>query len=188
LCIGLLFLFVCASRPTAKARKPDRPRILEKRQGRGGVKRKQAHPSNDSQVRYARKIDLVYRSLPDEQQKISLNQKTPTPEGWEPYDGSIYTPERGYGWLIDLRGAGRDRGTQGIVVLADGTKTSPDKLKRTELANFGGWHAENRPLVFRVDLPDGWYRVTFASVDPDTTMSKPLVDQRSFKCRAHDVV
>jgi hypothetical protein len=75
-----------------------------------------------------------------------------------------------------------------MVVLPDGTKTTPRELKRPELANFQGRHGENRPLVFRIDLPDGWYRVTCASVDPDHTSGKPLVDQRSFKCRAHDVV
>jgi hypothetical protein len=51
---------------------------------------------------------------------------------------------------------GRDRGVHGIVVLGDGTRTSPEKLNRPELANFGGWHAENRSLVFRIDLPDGY--------------------------------
>jgi hypothetical protein len=188
LCIGLLFLFLYASSATAKERKPDIPRMLEKKQGRGGIKRKEAHASNGSQVPYTRKIDLVYRPLQDEQQKTSFNQKTPTPEGWEPYDGSIYTPERGYGWLTNLWGVGRDRGVQGIVILPDGTKTSPEKLKRPELANFEGWHGENRPLVFRIDLQDGWYRVSCASVDPDRTLRKPLVDLRAFKCRAHDVV
>jgi hypothetical protein len=132
--------------------------------------------------------DLVYRPLRDEQRKTSLNQKTPTPEGWEAYDGSIYTPERGYGWLTELRGHGRDRGTQGIVILADGTKTSPHELKRPELAHFQGKHRENDLLVFRIDVPDGWYRVSCASVDPDRTNHKPLIDKRSFKCRAHDVV
>jgi hypothetical protein len=90
--------------------------------------------------------------------------------------------------LTDLRDSGRDRGTLGIIILGDGTETSPDELRRPELANFQGWHGENRPLVFRIDLPNGWYRVTCASVDPDKTRGKPLVDQRSFKCRAHDVV
>ena len=135
-----------------------------------------------------KKIDLVYRPLQDEHRKTALNQLTPTPQGWEPYDGSAYTPERGYGWLTNLRGEGRDRGTRGIVVLADGTRTSPQKLRRPELANFQGRHGENRPLVFRVDLPDGWYRVSCASVDPSHSEGKPLVDRRSFKCRAHDTV
>src|SRR5262245_66509570 len=46
LCIGLLFLFLCASSATATARKPDRPRMLEKKPGKGGIKREQAHASN----------------------------------------------------------------------------------------------------------------------------------------------
>ena len=135
-----------------------------------------------------KKIDLVYRPLQDEHRRTALNQLTPTPKGWEPYDGSAYTPERGYGWLTNLRGEGRDRGSRGIVVLANGTRTSPEKLRRPELANFQGRHGENRPLVFRIDLPDGWYRVSCASVDPSHSEGKPLADRRSFKCRAHDAV
>ena len=135
-----------------------------------------------------RKINLVFRPAANENRKTILNQQTPTPPGWESYDGSVYTPERGYGWLTSLQGHGRDRGTQGIVLLADGTRTSPYNLRRPELANFQGIHGENQLLVFRIDLEDGWYRVSCASVDPDLTRHKPLVDQRSFKCRAHDVV
>ncbi len=37
-------------------------------------------------------------------------------------------------------------------------------------------------------MPDGWYRVSCASVDPSSSSGKPLVDRRSFKCRAHDAV
>jgi hypothetical protein len=140
-----------------------------------------------NEVRYTKKIDLVYRPIENEHVKTSLNHRTPTPDGWEPYDGSIYTPERGYGWLTNLRGEGRDRGVHGIIVLADGTKTSPQELSRPELANFQSRHSENWLLVFRMDLQNGWYRVSCASVDPMTT-GKPLIDQRSFKCRAHDVV
>lgn len=184
--IALLF-FVYASSATANAQKLDR-RMLEKKQGRDGRKGRQERPSNDIQVPYTRRIDLIYRPLQDEQQKTMLNQKTPTPDGWEPYDGSSYTPERGYGWLTNLRGEGRDRGTGGIVVLTDGRRTSPEKLGRPELANFQGRHGENRLLVFRIDLPDGWYRVSCASVDPSSSSGKPLVDRRSFKCRAHDAV
>jgi hypothetical protein len=141
-----------------------------------------------SRIRYVKKINMVYRPLKDEHRKTVLNQQTPTPQSWEAYDGSVYTPERGYGWLTNLRGSGRDRGTRGILVLTDGTRTSPEKAGRPELANFHGRHEENRPLVFRVDLPDGWYRVSCASVDPSSSKGKPLVDQRSFKCRAHDRV
>jgi hypothetical protein len=52
------------------------------------------------------------------------------------------------------------------------------------LATGHGAHPDNRPFVFRIDVPDGWYRVTCASVFG----SIGFVDQRSFKCRAHDVV
>jgi hypothetical protein len=142
----------------------------------------------NARLGYVKKIDLVYRPLQDEHRRTALNQLTPTPNGWEPYDGSAYTPKRGYGWLTNLRGEGRDRGTRGIVVLADGTRTSPANLGRPELANFQGRHGENRPLVFRIDLADGWYRVSCASVDPSHSEGKPLVDRRSFKCRAHDAV
>ena len=137
---------------------------------------------------YKRKIDLVYRPIEGEYTNTSAIQRTPTPPGWEVYDGSVYTPKRGYGWLTNLLGEGRDRGTRGIVVLTDGRRTSPEKLRRPELANFQGRHGENRLLVFRIDLPDGWYRVSCASVDPSSSSAKPLVDRRSFKCRAHDTI
>ena len=137
---------------------------------------------------YKRKIDLVYRPIEGEHIKTPAIQRTPTPPGWEVYDGSVYTPKRGYGWLTNLLGEGRDRGTRGIVVLTDGRRTSPEKLRRPELANFQGRHGENRLLVFRIDLPDGWYRVSCASVDPSSSSGKPLVDRRSFKCRAHDTI
>lgn len=71
-------------------------------------------------------------------------------------------------------------------MLPHGVKTSPRLLGRPELAHWQGTHRENRPLVFRVDLPNGWYRVACSSVDPGKPL--PLVDQRSFKCRAHDTV
>jgi len=114
-------------------------------------------------------------------------ERTPTPAGWEEYDGSVYTKEGGYGWLTDLTGSGWDGGGIGRMILPDGTRASPVELGRLELANWQGTHQENQPLVFRVDLPDGWYRVTCASVDPDNA-PLPLVDQRSIKFRAHDVV
>lgn len=136
---------------------------------------------DDSEItRYSRlfqkKINFVF----------ARNRCTPNPEGWEEYNGSIYNPERGYGWLIDLSGKGRDRGIDASIRLADGGKTSPQALGRPELANWQGRHKENRPLVFRIDLPDGWYRVSCASVDPGTKL--PVVDQRCIKCRAHDVI
>jgi hypothetical protein len=99
-------------------------RATEKRLSRAGV------------GSIVKRINFIYRPLRDEHRKTALNQQTPTPKGWEAYDGSAYTPERGYRWLTNLRGVGRDRGVQGIVVLADGTKTSPEKLNRPELANF----------------------------------------------------
>lgn len=40
--------------------------------------------------------------------------------------------------------------------------------------------------MFRVGLPNGWYRVACASVDPGAVL--PLVDQRSFKCWGQDTV
>lgn len=122
------------------------------------------------------KINFVFRD----------KRQTPNPKGWEEYDGSRYTAERGYGWLTDISRAARDRGPSATIKLSDGTESSPQDLGRLELANWQGTHQENRPLVFRIDLPDGWYRVTCVSVDPGVHL--PLVDQRSFKCRAHDVV
>jgi hypothetical protein len=114
-------------------------------------------------------------------------RRTPNPPGWEEYDGSEYTRERGYGWLMDLRGQGWDGGGIGTMLLPDGMKASPVALGRLELANWQGTHQENLPIVFRIDLPDGWYRATCTSVDPDNA-PLPLVDQRSVKFRAHDVV
>ena len=114
-------------------------------------------------------------------------RRTPNPAGWEEYDGAVYTQERGYGWLTDLSGMGEDKGGVGQMILPDGTKVSPVALGRLELANWQGTHQENRPIVFRIDLPDGWYRVTCTSVDPDNA-PLPLVDQRSVKFRAHDIV
>ncbi len=112
--------------------------------------------------------------------------QTPSPEGWETYYGSRYTAERGYGWLTELRGEGRDRGIDAPVLLPNGSEVTLRQLGRAELATYQERHQENLLLVFRVDLPNGWYRVACTSVDPDTTL--PLVDQRSFKCRANDVV
>src|SRR5262245_47572130 len=85
-------------------------------------------------------------------------QRTPSPPGWEEYDGSIYTNERGYGWLSNLTGSGWDGGGVGPMILPDDNRASPGDLGRLELANWQGTHRENRPLVFRVDLPDGWYQ------------------------------
>jgi hypothetical protein len=118
----------------------------------------------------------------------AANRRTPPGPGWIAYDGEPYHPDRGYGWTEELPADSRsfDRGENATIVLASGTTTSPRLLGRPELAHWHGRHRENRPLVFRVDLPDGWYRVACTSVDPGAVL--PVVDQRSFKCRAHDVV
>jgi hypothetical protein len=123
--------------------------------------------------------------------KINLvdvrRRRTLNPPGWEEYDGSRYTKERGYGWLTDLKGHGWDGGGVGTMILPDGVRASPVTLGRLELGNWQGTHQDNLPIVFRIDLPDGWYRVTCTSVDPDNA-PLPLVDLRSIKFRAHDVV
>jgi hypothetical protein len=123
--------------------------------------------------------------------KINLvdvrRRRTLNPPGWEEYDGSRYTKERGYGWLTDLRGQGWDGGGGGMMILPNGLKASPVTLGRLELGNWQGTHQENLPIVFRIDLPDGWYKVTCTSVDPDNA-PLPLVDQRSVKFRANGVV
>ena len=118
---------------------------------------------------------------------VKAKRRTTNPVGWEEYDGAVYTKERGYGWLDNISGKGGDKGGIGHMLLPDGTSASPVALGRLELANWQGVHQENRPLVFRIDLPDGWYRVTCTSVDPDNA-PLPLVDQRSIRFRAHDVV
>ena len=92
-----------------------------------------------------KKINFVVKG-----RRSTLNAK-----GWDEYDGSIYNTERGYGWLTDLAGNGRDRGADASIWLAGGTKTSSQNLGRLELANWQGTHKENDPLVFRIDVPDG---------------------------------
>jgi hypothetical protein len=86
--------------------------------------------------------------------------------GWEAYDGSIYTQERGYGWIPQLtafhEGGG---GLDGVI--------------------RQGSYQENQPLVFRIDLSNGWYRVRCASI---TGRELPVIDQRNFNCRAQDSV
>lgn len=114
-------------------------------------------------------------------------RRTASAPGWLAYDGTRYRTESGYGWIDELPpDSGADRGQDATIVLPNGVKTSARLLARPELAHWQGTHRENRPLVFRIDLRDGWYRVTCTSVDPGTPL--PLVDQRSFKCRARDVV
>jgi hypothetical protein len=117
----------------------------------------------------------------------TLRQRTAPAAGWQAYHGEPYSPAVGYGWLETLPAhAGADRGLDAPIVLADGTRTSARQLGRPELAHWQGTHRENLPRVFRVDVPDGWYRVACTSVDPGTPL--PLVDQRGFKCRAHGTV
>ncbi len=135
---------------------------------------------------YVKKINMAYDRSRDHEPDTRNHYQTPSPPGWETYYGSRYTAERGYGWLTELRGEGRDRGIDASIRLPNGTEVTLRQLGRAELATYQERHQENRLLVFRIDLPNGWYRVACTSVDPDTTL--PLVDQRSFKCRAHDVV
>ena len=118
---------------------------------------------------------------------LSDRPLTENPDGWLEYDGSIYTPERGYGWLRDLASHGGDRGADAGISMPDGTRETPESLGRLVLANWQGAHQENLPIVFRIDLPNGWYHVGCTSVDPGTS-PLPLVDQRSFKCRSHDAI
>lgn len=111
---------------------------------------------------------------------------TPSPPGWEAYDGAVYSKTRGYGWATRLTGFyASDGGRDAPVLLPDGIMTSPEGLGRLELANWQGTHRENHPRVFRIDLAPGWYRVACASAGFSIL---PVVDQRSFKCRAQDTV
>jgi hypothetical protein len=139
-----------------------------------------ADSPRDSQFRYhktfRKRINFV----------STTENRTPNPAGWEAYDGSPYNSDRGYGWfpkLNDLHTA--DSGPEGLVTTPGGVLTSCDKLGRLELASWQGVHRENRPVVFRIDLPNGWYRVRCTSVAHSVL---PVIDQRSFKCRAQDSV
>ena len=114
-------------------------------------------------------------------------ERTANPPGWEAYDGTPYTKSRGYGWLEDLSQGAWDGGGARRITLPDGSGTSPQGLGRLELASGHMTHDGNRPVVFRIDLPDGWYRVACSSVFP-SDIPLPLVDERTIKLRAHDVV
>jgi hypothetical protein len=72
-------------------------------------------------------------------------------------------------------------------IVQDGTRSSAKHLGRLELADGHASHSGNRPVVFRIDLPDGWYQVRCTSVCP---INAPLilVDERNVKFRAHGVV
>jgi hypothetical protein len=140
-----------------------------------------ADSSQSTQIRndsvFRKKINFI---------SVTDRKRTPNPSGWEAYDGSVYTKERGYGWVSQLTGFyASDGGPDGTIYLPGEVVTSPRSLGRLELANWQGTHQENQPLVFRVDLPNGWYRVQCASVAQSVL---PVVDQRNFKCRAHDSV
>jgi hypothetical protein len=113
--------------------------------------------------------------------------RTPNPAGWDAYNGSVYTEEKGYGWLTDLSINSWDEGEVREMLLPDGKRASPKELGRLELANGHASHTGNKPVIFRVDLPDGWYRITCTSVFPSDG-PLPLVDERTIKFRAHDVV
>ena len=111
---------------------------------------------------------------------------SPNPAGWEAYDGSMYTQERGYGWTTQLSGFYAGGGGEDKAIRHPGGEmTTPRALGRLELATWQGTHQENQPLVFRIDLPNGWYRVRCASVAHGDL---PVIDQRNFSCRAQDAV
>ena len=131
---------------------------------------------------------LEHRFLVRKINFISTNERrrTPNPAGWEAYDGSVYTQERGYGWMTKFTGLyAADDGENAAIRLSDGVMTSPSGLGRLELASWQGVHRENQPLVFRIDLADGWYRIRCASV---AHVVLPVVDQLNFKCRARDSI
>ena len=102
----------------------------------------------------------------------SGSKRTPNPPGWEAYDGSPYTRERGYGWLSVTDLLTSDGGPDGPIILPGGRATSSRELGRLELSNF---HATGHSAVFRIDLPNGWYRVHCASVAHSILR---VVDQR----------
>jgi hypothetical protein len=121
------------------------------------------------------------------QKRINFVSKTenPTsnPANWEAYDGSPYTQERGYGWFPKpTEFLSSDGGPDGLINLPGNVVTSSRSLGRPELANF---HATDSPVIFRIDLSNGWYRVSCASVAHSVL---PVVDERSFKCRSHDAI
>ena len=121
-------------------------------------------------------------NLVDPKQK----RPSPNPAGWEAYDGSVYTQERGYGWTTQLSGFYAGSGGEDKAIrLPGGEMTTPRALGRLELATWQGAHQENQPLVFRLDLPNGWYRVRCASVAHGAL---PVIDQRNFSCRAQDAI
>lgn len=138
-------------------------------------------PGDEGQPPRSVKIRKKINFLPNKNRR-----RTASPPGWEGYDGTIYNPERGYGWLTDLSGTGRDRGGNAKITLHDGVRRSLADLDRHELASWQGFE-DSGLNVFRIDLPDGWYKVTCSSVDPNSS-PLPLRDLRCFKCRGNDVV
>ena len=136
---------------------------------------------DEKQSSHFKKVHKKINFLPNVKRR-----RTPNPAGWEAYDGTVYNSERGYGWLIDRSRSGRDRGLKAKVVLADGSKASIRDLERNELTTWQGFQ-DSDINVFKVDLPNGWYKVTCSSVDPGSS-PLPLKDLRCFKCRGNDVV
>src|SRR5438132_2849559 len=139
----------------------------------------------------AAQTSATLREEPALQKKINFTsaagtKRTPNPAGWEAYDGSVYTQAKGYGWVSKPSGFyTSDEGQDTTIQLPNGVTTSARELGRPELASWHGAHQENQPLVFRIDLPNGWYRVRCASV---ADKPLPVIDQRNFKCRANDSI
>jgi hypothetical protein len=114
-------------------------------------------PATQAVMPFYKKIEFI---------DSAAKRLSPSAGNWEFYDGSVYTKKRGYGWLAELSGVSAE-GHGGYRVIRQGL------------------YQENQPLVFRIDLPNGWYRVRCASV---TNAPLPVVDQRNFSCRAQDSV
>lgn len=151
-----------------------------------------ASTEDPAQDRPVKQTEIAEATAQEEQtfrKKINLvskpDMRTPNPLGWEEYDGSPYTKERGYGWLAPPAGFVAGGGSEDLTIELPEGVTSPRKMGRLELADWHGAHRENQLLVFRIDLASGWYRVGCAS---SALIVLPVVDQITFKCRAHDSV
>ena len=118
-------------------------------------------------------------SLPQEPQPLrkridfistKRSQRTPSPPGWEPYDGAVYTPERGYGWLIDLAGCCGDKRGVGEMILPDGTEGLARALGEIRLAHWQGTTKKiNRSSFVLISPTDG----TGSPAPPLVTMKCP---------------
>jgi hypothetical protein len=60
---------------------------------------------------------------------------SPNPDGWEAYEGAVYSVERGYGWLPEVPREGGDGGARGSITLADGTTTPHADINAGVAAN-----------------------------------------------------